>query len=212
MTEKKNRAVIMAGADISDYSFYTPLSGDYVICADRGYIHAMRLGITPDVILGDFDSLETALPSDGEIYTYPAEKDETDLQLAVSHALKHGYRRVLVIGATGGRADHFLANVYLMHWAKERGCEMVIEDSDTRIYLLEDSLSLPRRKNVYLSLLPFSGDAVVSLSGVKYPLDETTITLGSTLGISNEIIADEATVRIHRGRVLLLECRADKEL
>lgn len=212
MTGKEGRAVIMAGADISDISFFTPLSGDYVICADRGYLHARRLGITPHVLLGDFDSLDAPFPENTKTITYPAEKDETDLQIAIGHAMAEGFSEVYVIGATGGRTDHFFGNTALLHWAGKRGCRVILEDADTRIQLLQGTLTLPRRENFYLSLLPFAGDAAVSVSGVKYPLDRAVLPLGDTLGISNEITADKAVITVHRGEVLVLECRADKEL
>lgn len=212
MQEKDRRAVIMAGADITDYSFYTPLSGDYVICADRGYLHAQKLGVTPAVLLGDFDSIESPLPKHAEILRYPAEKDETDMQLAIRYAAEAGFKKLYGIGASGGRTDHFLANIGLLHKARLLGCEMVLEDVDTRLRLLNGTLTLPRRDNFYLSVIPFPGDAVVSLAGVKYPLSEATLTVGDTLGISNEIISDTATIYVHKGSALILECRADRKL
>lgn len=210
MLAEKNRAVIMAAAEITEYSFYIPQSGDYVICADRGYVHALKLGITPDILLGDFDSLETPLPTEVEIRTYPAEKDETDLQIAISCALEKGLKNILVIGATGGRTDHFLANVFLLYWAKERGAAVVLEDENTRIRLLEGSLTVKNRKNTYLSLLALCGDAQVSVSGVKYPLERATLPFGSTLGVSNEFTEENAHIEVHRGSVLVLECAADR--
>ncbi len=212
MQEKDRRAVIMAGADITDYSFYTPLSGDYVICADRGYLHARKLGVTPAVLLGDFDSLGEPVPENVKVLQFPAEKDETDLQIAIRHAVDAGFKKIYGIGTQGGRTDHFLANIGLLQRARLWGCEMILEDCDSRIRLLHGSLTLPRRKNFYLSVIPFPGDAVVSLSGVKYPLSAATLTVGDTLGISNEIISETATVCVHTGAALILECRADREL
>lgn len=213
MLEKENcRAVIMAGADISDYSFFTPLSGDYVICADRGYLHAVKLGVKPDVLLGDFDSLNIPLPGGQEILTYPAEKDETDLQIAIGHALDRGYRDILVIGAFGGRMDHFLGNVCLMKWTRERGGNLILEDSDTRMFLLADTVTLPQKGNRYLSVIPFFEDAVVSLAGVKYPADKAQFKVGDTLGISNEITSEAAKITVFEGSVLVLQCRADRAL
>lgn len=210
MQAKKNRAVIMAAAEITEYSFYTPEPGDFAICADRGYVHALKLGITPDILLGDFDSLEMPLPPKVEIRTYPAEKDETDLQIAISCALEKGFENILVIGATGGRTDHFLANVFLLHWAKERGAAVVLEDETTRIRLLEGCMTLENRKNTYLSLLALCGDAQVSVSGVKYPLERAILPFGSTLGVSNEFAEEHACIEVHRGSVLVLECAADR--
>ncbi len=208
----KNRAVIMAGADISDYSFYTPLSGDYVICADRGYLHALKLGIRPDILLGDFDSLDMPLPDNIETLTFPAEKDETDLQIAIEHALSKGFWDIYVIGAFGGRCDHFLGNVCLMKWTRERGGSLILEDGDTRMFLLADTIMLPKKENRYLSVIPFFEDVVISMSGVKYPLDKARLTVGGTLGISNEISDDVAYLNVNEGSAIILQCRADKTL
>ena len=148
----------MAGAGISDYSFYTPMEGDFVICADSGFLHAKRLGIQPAVVLGDLDSLDTAVPENIEKVIFPREKDETDLQLAVDFALSKGYHRLYVIGAFGGRVDHFLGNIGLMKWAGERGGSMIMEEEGTRMQLItgpDGSLSIKKRENFYLSVIPF---------------------------------------------------------
>lgn len=212
MEQKKSRAVIMGGADISDYSFYMPLSDDFVICADRGYLHARNLGVVPDVLLGDFDSLDLEKPDLVKTLQYPAEKDATDLQIALEYAGDKGFREIYVIGALGGRTDHFLANVCMMRYALEKGCNMILEDNDTKLQLLTNELSLSRRKNFYLSVIPIFESAVVSLSGVKYPISEKRLIVGDTLGVSNEFAGGEAHIRVHSGSVLVLECRADKEL
>ncbi len=210
IAEKKCRAVIMAGADIDDYSFYKGCADDYVICADKGYIHAQNLNVVPDILLGDFDSLEIALPSNIQTVTYPAEKDETDLQIAINHALSKGFSDIYVIGAFGGRTDHFLGNVGLLHWTRERGGNLILEDKDTKMFLLSDSIMLPRKDNFYLSVIPFFADAVVSMSGVKYPVKNVCFKVGDTLGLSNEFSAETAEITVHRGSVIVLECKMDK--
>ncbi len=216
MSERKTgRAVIMAGAHISDYSFYKPLEGDFVICADRGYLHAEKLGIVPAVVLGDLDSLDTVPPADIQKIVFPREKDETDLQLAIDFAISRGYRSIYTIGAFGGRVDHFLGNIGLMKWAKERGVDMILEEEGTCMRLLQcpkACLLVRRRENFYLSVIPFFADAVVSLSGVKYPAEKVHIPVGDTRGISNEITENFASVTLHSGSALILECRADRNL
>lgn len=212
MKEKKGgRAVIMAGGPISDYSFYLPQKGDYVICADSGFRHATAIGIAPDILLGDFDSI-AKLPTDVEVIRYPAEKDETDLQIAIRHAMEKGYYSLLVIGAFGGRTDHFLGNICLLNWAKKQGADIVMQDGDTVIRLVTDDLILPRKEQFYLSVIPLSEDAVVSISGVKYPLHAHKMAFGDTLGISNEFSENTAHITVHSGKVLVIECRADKKL
>lgn len=211
MKEKKEgRCVIMAGGPISDYSFYKPQKADFVICADSGYRHADHMQITPHVLLGDFDSIKE-IPEEIERITYPAEKDETDLQIAISHALRMGYREIYIIGAFGGRCDHFLGNIGLLYWAKQKGASVLMEDAATSVRLVSDSLTLPAKKNCYLSLIPFFGDANVSVSGVKYSLQNHKMQMGDTLGISNEFTDSIAEINVHRGLILVLECRMDRE-
>ena len=209
--EKRGRAVIMAGGPISDYSFYTPQKDDYVICADSGYRHAEALGIIPDILLGDFDSI-AEMPQEVEILRFPAEKDETDLQIAICHAREKGFSDIYVIGAFGGRLDHFLGNVCLLHWAQNQGADVIMQDADTLVRLVSEDVALPRKKQHYLSVIPFFGDATVSITGVKYPLEKHNMLAGDTLGISNEFKSDVAHISVHSGKVLVIECRADKIL
>ena len=193
-TDKKGRAVIFAAAPGGEYSFFTPLEGDYIICADRGYTYARKLGIVPDYLLGDFDSIEEPLPEGIPIETFPAEKDEKDLQLAISHALSKGYREIYVLGAIGGRVDHFLGNIGLIRWTKDRGGILSMEDADTYICPVFGEAVFQKRPNRYFSVLPFYGDAVISVTGTKYTATRAKIAAGDTLGISNEITEDAAKV------------------
>ncbi len=210
MREVKRRAVIMCGADISDYSFYEALEGDYVICADRGYLHALNLGIIPSVCIGDFDSLELDLPDTLPKLQYPSEKDETDFQLALNHALSKGYKDLYAIGVFGGRMDHFLGNLSLMKWTRDRGGHLTLVDADTRIQFITSENSpvfIPRKEGTYLSILPMYEDAVISMSGVKYAVCEKVFSVGDTLGISNEITEEKAHFFVHKGSAFLLECK-----
>ena len=211
MAEKK-RAVIFAGAPLSDHSFFTAYEGDYYICADRGYLMAKALGIRPDILLGDFDSLGEPIPSGIPYMQFPAEKDETDLQLAIDHAISRGFAEVYVLGAFGGRVDHFLGNIALMRWALSRGAVVIMENADTFMRLVEGEAVFPKRENRYFSVIPFFGDAVVSISGTKYTAERAKIALGDTLGISNEITEAAAKITVHEGCALVLQCKADAKL
>ncbi len=209
--KKRGRAVIMAGGPISDYSFYVPQEGDYIICADRGYSHAKALKVCPDILLGDFDSI-VQIPEGLKTIRFPAEKDETDLQIAIRHAIDMGFAEIYVIGAFGGRVDHFLGNVCLLHWADSHGIHVTMEDKDTLLMLVSSSAEISRREQHYFSVIPFFGDATVSVSGVKYPLKNKKMIAGDTLGISNEFASPTAHLAVHEGSVLLLLCRADQSL
>lgn len=201
------RAVIMGGADILDYSFYISRETDFVICADGGYKHALALGITPDVLLGDFDSILSPLPENVETHAYPPEKDKTDLQIAVEYAIDNGFSNIYTIGVFGGRTDHFLGNMGLMLYAHQKGCKAVMEDADTWMCLLSGELRLEKHDKYFLSVIPVYEDVCVSIQGVKYPLQNTRICRGDTLGISNEIIEEEAYIKISDGSAIVLLAR-----
>lgn len=203
--EKGGRAVIVAAGPMESYSFFKAEEADFVIGADGGYRHAAKLGLTPDILIGDFDSLQGERPQHLEVLQFPAEKDETDLQLAMTVAIEKGYKEIWILGAMGGRVDHFLGNIGLLTWAAERGVRAVLESADTRVQLVSEAARILKRENFYLSLLPVSGDATISVQGVKYPTENKKFRMGDTLGISNEIVADAAELVVHEGRILVVE-------
>ena len=121
------KAVVFANADITDYSFCTEYIKDAVIiCCDGGMRHAMKLGITPDYIVGDFDSvssdvLEYYRSQNIELKQVPCRKDETDMELGINHAIEIGADDITLIGGIGSRMDHTLANVFLLIRINKKG-------------------------------------------------------------------------------------------
>ncbi len=211
MTPKHTaRAVILAAGPMESYAFFKAEPTDFVICADGGYRHAERLGLTPHILLGDFDSFSGKRPEHLKVLQFPAEKDETDLQLAMTVAIEKGYKCLWILGAMGGRVDHFLGNIGLLSWAAARDVYAVLESADTRVQLVEKTARILKRESFYLSLLPVSGDAIVSVRGVKYPAENKKFRAGDTLGISNEIVDDVAEISVHEGTILVVESRKDR--
>ncbi|MDD6308110.1 MAG: thiamine diphosphokinase [Clostridia bacterium] len=200
------RAVIMGGAPIDTYDFYTKCVDDFVICADSGYRHAVQLGIKPDLVVGDFDSLLGEVPQDINRMVYPAEKDATDFQIALEYAIAQGYTDIYAIGVFGGRVDHFLGNISLLKMAREKEINFLMEDADCRMTISWGTLHVPKTHFTYLSVVPLFEDATVSLAGVKYPLQKKRLFRGDTLGISNEITAKEAIIQIENGSAVILCC------
>ncbi|MBQ6907986.1 MAG: thiamine diphosphokinase [Clostridia bacterium] len=197
------RAVIFSGGEIGDGTFYTKREGDYIICADSGYGYCSAFDITPDILIGDFDSL-----SDYEfenIIRYKKEKDETDTLLAVNLALEKGYKDIVIYGALGGREDHSIANIYLLKKIVDSGAEGIIEGGKNRIMLINKSTKIKRGNLKYLSVIPlFGGAEGVTLHGVKYPLENYEMAADDTIGVSNEIVSDCGEITVEKGYLLII--------
>lgn len=186
---------------------------DYGIGVDGGCKMLEALDITPDLILGDFDSIDNlehykALWPTGLIKTFPTEKDYTDAELAFEEMLKLSMDKVIVIGGLGGRADHMLSIIHLMGRANHfiMVDELNIIENVKAPYLKR--LNNELYKSMYVSLVPMQETFVgITLKGFKYPLVEATIAFSQTLGISNEIVDDEATIEIKKGSGYLIIAR-----
>ena len=182
-----------------------PEKGDYVIAADAGYRACLQLGIRPDVVLGDFDSMEA--PDFPNLLRSPVEKDDTDTGLALRHGLEQGYRTFRVYGGTGGeRLDHTLANLQLLLWLRRRGARGYLYDRHFVYTAISDeTLTVPRTVEWgLLSVFCLGSDARgVTLEGVQYPLCRAELSAGFPLGVSNHILADEAVVTVEHGELLV---------
>lgn len=197
---------IFAGGVISDLSFIEIHKGDAVICADSGYKYAAELGVTPDIIVGDFDSYIGKLPDNIELHRSIPEKDDTDTMLALRLAIERGADSVRIYGCFGGRIDHTLANIQTLKYACGHGCYAELCDFDNVIILQEAAeREYLRRDGWYFSVFAYSEKLhVAELSGVKYPLFDAEITNAFPLGVSNEIIAERAVLRIEKGTALVV--------
>lgn len=203
------RCVIFGGADIESYDFLDLRDEDYIICADSGYRHALKLSKEPDVVLGDMDSFNGKPDQHIEFYKFNSEKDETDLEIALSLASERGFNKILITGALGGRFDHTIGNICLLKKCADMKLDAVIKDSRTEVRLLNKSFEFNSEKNVYYSVFPFFEEAVISLIGFKYKLSGKLLKPGDVLGISNEAVRDKCTVSLERGSVLFVKSLKD---
>lgn len=206
--EVTSRAVIIGSAPCESWDNLKRYStaGAYVIAADGGRIRAEEAGLSVDWYVGDGDSggFSAGLPSE----ILPAEKDVTDLEAAIHHALEQKRQTILIWGASGGRADHHLANLQLLEQIAQRGSQGIFLDAVNEVrYLRPGYWRIPNDPPYrYLGIIPL--DAVltgVSIRGVKYPLDGATVIRGTTLTVSNEILPGrEAELTIGSGAALLV--------
>lgn len=186
-----------------------PEPSDLTIAADAGWQNAQRLGITPRLLVGDFDSLgEPNVPAGTEVIRVPAEKDDTDTQLAVRLALERGATDITLIAGLSGRLDHTLSTLAILEALEQKKVRAILTDGHNRVrFLRAGSLLLPRDSRFrYLSLIVATDRARgVSLDGCKYPLRNATLCRRNQYAISNEIAGVAALIAVRRGAVYVIE-------
>ncbi|MCI1966535.1 MAG: thiamine diphosphokinase [Oscillospiraceae bacterium] len=179
----------------------------YVICADGGLDNANRFQISPDLLIGDFDSYRGELPGGVETIRLKVEKDETDTLAAVKEGIRRGFRSFVLFGELGGeRFDHSYGNLCVLQYLCHQGCKAVLIGENCRLFLLSGGrLSLNGMKGSTVSVFPFGCSACrVSYIGMKYPLTKTVLHSDNPLGVSNRIEAEEARIAIHDGDALII--------
>ena len=185
-----------------------PAAGDLVIAADGGYRYLQQLGLTPHILLGDFDSLgePPALP-DVELLRHPVRKDDTDTGLALSVGWQRGYRDFALYGCGGGRIDHLLANFQSMGRYAGMGAQVRLIDPGYTAYALANGrLKLPPAAPGTLVSVFCHGQAAsgVTLQGLSYPLENATLTCDWPLGVSNAYKAARPVVEVRDGTLLVM--------
>ena len=215
----KKHIVIVSNGIINDFvkvkeklMFYIGNDDFTVISVDGGFYHLEFLKISPDIILGDFDSVDSNLflkYGNAEIIEYNSEKDYTDTEIAIRKAIELDFENIYMVGCTGERLDHTLANIFLLSLIKENGKNGYIIDSNNRIELLEnESKNLKILNSEYISILPLTNIDSVTITGLKYNLKDVALRFASTLTISNELSKNEGNitpkVKLGHGKGLLI--------
>lgn len=218
MKDKNKNILILTGGEVEDavVSRLTNNEGYAMyIAADRGLMVADRLDLPLDYILGDFDSISEELlmkyrKKSIPILTFPAKKDKTDTEIAIEMALSHNPARIDIVGATGSRLDHTLANIHLLMLPLQHNTDAFIIDANNKLYLKKTGFELKKKEQYgdYVSFLTFTEKVSgLTLTGFKYPLNKVTLLAGNSLGISNEIDEDTARVDLSEGILLVIESR-----
>jgi thiamine pyrophosphokinase len=180
---------------------------DFILCADGGTRHALELGLVPNVIVGDMDSLpENFQVSDfsGEFILFPKDKNETDLELAINHALTFNPEAILILAALGGRMDQTLANIALLSDLRLSTFDVRLTDGVEEIFFCCDQVQVEGRSGDIVSLIPWQGEVTgVFTENLKWHLHYETLYPDKTRGISNEMTAEIATVSITSGLLLI---------
>lgn len=200
---KKLHTVIVAGGNCNLKEYSDMLAEAFLIGADRGALMLVDAGYNVDLAVGDFDSvsqaeLERIYKGCSEVDSLMSEKNDTDLEHAIKRAAKIS-RRLDILGATGTRADQTFAALNLLRKCYDLGLEAYIHDSNNRIRIIKDYVSLKRSETAhkYVSLIPYGKTLIVTLRGFKYSGDNIVLKRDETRGVSNEITDDVATISCH---------------
>lgn len=205
-------AVIFANGEMPTPDLIKPLIGqdDLLIAADGGLRHAITLGLRPDHLMGDLDSVTEGemnnVTSSATVVTqFSTEKDQTDLELCLDFALSAGVERCLLVGAMGGRADHALANAFLLFTEKYTGMNLTLIDGITTIGRADPRVLISGSVGDTVSLLPWGASAEgVSTNGLRFPLRNEVLIQGSPRGMSNVMLTSRVTVSVENGKVLYI--------
>jgi len=178
---------------------------DLLIAADGGFAAVERMGISPHLVIGDFDSLGER-PNHPNAVVLPKEKDDTDMAAAIKLGRERGYTRFALYGGTGGRLAHTLANLQLLDGLACQGCRsFLVGEGTVSTAIHNGTLSFPASMSGYLSVFCASGRAEgVTLSGLKYELSGATLTGSVPLGVSNEFTGTDARIAVENGTLLVL--------
>lgn len=202
--------LILNGEKVSsDTMFKLKDESDFILSADGGTDYCIKLGIIPDLVIGDLDSIshrtmdilrEQKVP----INRFPIKKNKTDSQLSIEFLMDMGAAEITIVGAIGSRMDHSLANILLLKSIKDRGVKGKIVDSNNIIFLVDDELVIDRMDGYFVSIVPTQAEGIrVSLKGFEYELSETKIDFASTHGVSNIIKYTRGYVKVHEGECLV---------
>lgn len=201
------RAVIVGGAKIYNYEKIKEYinKDDYFVYCDGGLKHMEKLGVKPNLIVGDFDSFENP-NMDSETIVLPCEKDDTDTCHALKVCIERGYKDFLFVGCIGERMDHTMGNISLLIFLKEKGLRGIMLDEYSEIGIIQGEEQIDDKFS-YFSLITLSDSAEgITIKNAKYPLENASIKSGFQLGISNEVIKGQtAVVSCKSGNLLLIK-------
>ncbi len=210
------RAVIFANGTFSDPQQARDLlrADDVVIAVDGGTRHAWEIGVDPQLVIGDLDSLtpeerERLRAGGARVSSHSPHKDRTDLELALLHAASEGADEIVILAALGGRLDQTIANLLLLTLPELIDRDVRIVQGAESTFVIRDESFIAGHPGDTVSLIPLGGDAVgVTAKGLEWPLDDETLRFGPARGVSNVLRAKQASVRVRRGLLLCVVTHA----
>jgi thiamine pyrophosphokinase len=211
------RAVIFANGTFTDPRQARDLlrADDLIIAVDGGTRYAWQVGVDPELVIGDLDSLtgeeqERLRSSGAEVSSFSPHKDRTDLELALLRASSEGADEILILAALGGRLDQSIANLLLLTLPELADCDVRIVQGAQVAFVIRDEALIEGRRGDTVSLIPLGGDALgVTAQGLAWPLDDDVLRFGPARGISNVLTREQASVRVRQGLLLCVVTHAD---
>lgn len=179
--------------------------GDLVIAADAGYLHLQKLGIEPDLLIGDFDSM--SLPEDKQAIVYPVRKDDTDTVLAIKTGFEKGYTEFVIYGGLGGeRTDHTVANIQSLAYITEKGGRGTLVGNGEYFTLIRDSeITIESDKDKTFSVFAYGGKAQgVTIEGSQYDVCNAELSPFFPLGVSNKFEEKQVKIKVKNGCLLIV--------
>lgn len=207
----KQKTCVIVGAGSFDGMSILPEQEDLIIAADGGYAHLKQMEIEPDVLLGDFDSLEI-VPEHRHLIRHSPIKDDTDMALAAAYAREQGCSRFLIYGGLGGRLDHTIANLQLLTGLSRNGAEVYLIGEDVIITAISGTKEQGSEEICFgadaqgmISVFCQGGSASgVWEKGLKYTLSDAVLTDDRALGVSNEFLETECSISVECGTLLIM--------
>jgi len=219
------RIVIFANGNLPDLEAARALlqSGDYLIAADGGANYLLKMGILPEIVIGDLDSVDEdtlfdLTSAEVEIKQYSEDKDETDIELALQYAVELQPTSVLIVGALGGRLDQTLANLSILTDPTLPSIDVRLDDGVEEVFFCRASaakggqVEVRGRSGDIVSLIPWNGPVEgVATEGLRWPLYGETLFPSKSRGVSNEMLNESASVKITKGLLLIVHRRESQK-
>lgn len=211
------RAVLFANGEAPNLTALELQAEDFLVAVDGGLHHLQALGLSPQLLIGDMDSLttqevEACRQAGAEVLRFPPAKNKTDLELALDEVLQRGYREIVIAFALGGRLDQTLGNLALLAKPDLEDGQVRLEDGVNEVFLLRRGIDLPCQPRDTVSLLAWGGPCEgIHTSGLSYPLLGETLLPWQTRGVSNRCTGESFSVSLDHGALLLIHTRQNQD-
>ncbi|MFL7867711.1 MAG: thiamine diphosphokinase [Anaerolineales bacterium] len=213
------RVVIFANGQLPDLEAARALlrANDYIVAADGGANHLMEMGILPEIVIGDLDSVDEdtlfeLTNAEVKIEQYPEDKDETDIELALRYAVDLRPSAILIVGALGGRLDQTLTNLSLLTDPTLPGIDIRLDDGVEQVFFCRKQADIHGRSGDIVSLIPWHATVEgVTTEGLQWPLYSETLYPDKSRGVSNVMLTDEASIHIRSGLLLIVRRRSSED-
>lgn len=205
MGKEIKKCVIVSGAPESDLSYYNDyLDNCFIICADSGYLKCQKLGIKPDLIIGDFDSSPVA-EVDCEIITLQVRKNDSDTFHCVKVAVDRGYNDITILGGIGSRIDHTYSNILSLNYCLDKNIEARLINSKNKIFITEKPVTFKKDNYEYFSMFALFGNVEnLSITGAQYDISNYTLEPNDQLTQSNGFKDTEVSINFTKGKLFLI--------